>query len=446
MRRLVIPISALLLGVGLLMAGNGLLTTLIGVRLEEAGGNTFSNGLVVSGFFGLVLGALGSHRIVEQVGHIRAFTALASLFSAASLLHAFLEHSMIWWVLRVIEGICMAGLYMCTESWLNERSDNATRGTMLAVYTLTAGLGTGLGQFLLATFGVQGFVLFALSSVLMSLAVLPVALTRTPGPPLPAPSRLDLKTLWRLSSLGVSGCIASGLVLGAFYGMAPIFGRQMGLDADGVAWFMGATIIGGMILQWPIGRLSDRIDRHLAILGNSLGVAVLSAGLVIVTATRFDPGALEPLPFFETIFSDLGLIPSQFHTLIDPLAVLFGALAFSLYPLSVAHANDYAASDEFIPMSGGLVLSYSIGAMSGPVAASLLMQQLGPLGLFVFTAITGVLLSLFAFWRTRVAPKLPMEDQAPFRPVPRTSVVAYEMDPRREDAQLALELVKPRTD
>lgn len=447
MHRFVIPVSALLLGVALLMVGNGLLTTLISVRLGVADNSSFANGLVVSGFFlGLVLGALGSHRIVEQVGHIRAFTALASLFSAASLLHAFYEQPVLWWALRVIEGICMAGLFMCAESWLNERSDNATRGTILALYTLVAGTSTGLGQLLLATFTIQGFILFALSSVLMSLAVVPVALSRTPGPPIPAPSRLDLKSLWDVSPLGVIGCIAAGLILGAFYGMAPIFGQQMGLDADGIAWFMGATIIGGMTLQWPMGRLSDRIDRRLAILGNGFGLALLSTGLAVVTAVKFSPEALDLLPFDEHMLPDAGLVRSQFYIWIGPLAVLFGALALTLYPLSIAHANDYAASEDFVPMSGGLVLSYSVGAMAGPIAASLLMETLGPLGLFAFTAGTGMVLGLFTFWRMQAAPMLPMEDQAPYQPVPRTTVVASELDPRQEDEQLALELEKPQPD
>lgn len=447
MHRMVIPVSALLLGVMLVMVGNGLLTTLISVRLGEAGSNALSNGLVVSGFFlGLVLGSLGAHWIIQQVGHIRAFSALASVFSAASLLHAFQEQPIIWWALRVIEGICMAGLYMCAESWLNERSNNATRGTMLAIYSLTAGIGTGLGQLLLATSAVQGFFLFALSSVLLSLGLVPVALARTPAPPIPTPSRLDPKSLWRLSPLGVSGCIASGLVLGALYGMAPIFGQQIGLDANGIAWFMGATIIGGVALQWPIGRLSDLIDRRLAILLNGFGVAVLSIGLMTITAAKFSPGALELLGFAERGLPDAEFIRGQFIVWIVPLAVLFGTLAFTLYPLSLAHANDFAASDNFVPMSGGLVLSYSIGAMAGPIAASLLMEQLGPLGLFAFTGGVGVLLGMVAFLRMRIAPKLPLEDQAPYQQVPRTSIVAYEMDPRQEDAQLVLELDESQLD
>jgi MFS family permease len=303
-----------------------------------------------------------------------------------------------------------------------------------------------VGQLLLATFTVQGFILFALSSVLLSLAVVPVALTRSPGPSIPAPSRLNLRSLWRLSPLGVTGCVASGLVLGAFYGLAPIFGQRMGLDADGIAWFMGATIIGGMALQWPVGRLSDRVDRRLAILGNGLGMSVVSIGLVIATAMNFDSDGLELLPFGTAVRPDAEAIPFQFDLWIAPLAVLFGTLAFTLYPLSVAQAIDYAASDDVVPMSGGLVLAYSVGALAGPVTASLLMEQLGPLGLFTFTAGVGVLLGLFALWRIRTAPTLAMEDQAPYQPVPRTSVVAYEMDPRHDDEQLTLELDEPRAE
>ncbi|WP_460019998.1 MFS transporter [Magnetospira thiophila] len=434
MHRIVLPVSALLTGVALLMIANGLLTSLIGVRLGQSGAGAFSNGLIVSGyFFGLLLGALLSSRILQQVGHIRTFSALASLFSAASLLHAFNEGALVWWGLRVIEGLCMAGLFICAESWLNERADNATRGTILSIYTLTAGLGTGLGQLLLATFPVEGFVLFALSSVLLSLAVVPVALTRTPGPALLTSSRLALRALWKVSPLGVSGCAASGMLLGAFYGMGPIFGLRMGLDPSGVAWFMGAAIIGGMLLQWPMGRLSDRVDRRWAILGNGFGMALFSLGIVAVTAGQFSPEALDTLPFDADMLPDPQAFNERFQTWIGPLVVGFGALAFTLYPLSVAQANDHAKADGFVAMSGGLILSYSAGAMAGPVLASLLMEGMGPLGLFAFTALTGLLLGGFSLWRMRRSPAVPPEEQAPFQPVPRTSVAAYALDPRQTE-------------
>lgn len=440
MIRLVIPVSALLLGVALLMVGNGLLTTLIGVRLGDSDQGEFRTGLVMSGYFlGLVLGAIYSHRLVEQVGHIRTFAALASLFSAASLIHAFQEQEIIWWFLRVIEGLCMAGLFLCAESWLNDKSDNANRGAVLSLYTVTAGLATGVGQLLLATFTIQGFILFALSSILVSLAVVPVSLTRTPGPPVPAPSRLNLGELWRLSPLGVSSCTASGLVLGAFYGMAPTFGHQMGLDADGIAWFMGVTIIGGMALLLPIGRLSDRIDRRLAILGIGVGLAIVSAALVVITITKFPPGALEAPPIGDEGQAALASVSRQFHRWISPLAVVFGVLLYTLYPLGIALANDHADSGDFVAMSGGLLLSYSIGAMFGPIAASLLMQGLGPSGLFIFSAAVGGLLGLYSIWRMRIAPIVPLEEQAPFQPVPLTSVAAYDMDPRLEEDQLTVE-------
>ena len=440
MIRLVIPVSALLLGVALLMAGNGLLTTLIGVRLGDSDQGEFRTGLVMSGYFlGLVLGALYAHRLVEQVGHIRTFAALASLFSAASLIHAFQEQEIIWWFLRVIEGLCMAGLFLCAESWLNDTTSNANRGALLSLYTVTAGLATGVGQLLLATFTIEGFILFALSSILVSLAVVPVSLTRTPGPPVPAPSRLDLPALWRLSSLGVSSCTASGLVLGAFYGMAPTFGHQTGLDADGIAWFMGATIIGGVALLLPIGRLSDRIDRRLAILGTGIGLAGVSAALVVITVTKFAPGALEVLPIGDDGQAALTSVSGQFHRWISPLTVVFGVLLYTLYPLGVAQAIDRADSGDFVAVSGGLLLSYSVGAMFGPIAASLLMQGLGPSGLFLFSAAVGGLLGLYAIWRMKTTPIVPLGEQAPFQPVPRTTVAAYDMDPRQEKDQLILE-------
>ena len=420
-------VSALLLSVAIMFLGSGLLGTLLGVNLANRDLPSFVSGLVMSGYFlGLMLGSVQAIHIIHRVGHIRAFAALASTFSAAVLAHAFFTDPIAWGVLRVISGFCIAGLLMCTESWLNEKSTRESRGTILALYMIATYLAMGLGQFLLGLGETKGYVLFALISILLSMALVPVALTKVPGPSLPTPRRFGLRRLFRISPTGVLGSLSAGVALGAFYGVGPLFARQIGLDLAGTSAFMSAVILGGLVLQWPIGWVADRFDRRPVIITVCLGMAASCAALVALVLSGLDLNSLG---------GQIGLLT---------LAVAFGALSSTLYPLSIALANDWIDALDMVPASGGLLLAYSSGAVAGPIAASVIMDLIGAWGLFALAAVVGVLMAAFTFARMQVRESVPMAEQAPVQMLPRTTAVAYAMLPAEdEDGQLAFDFSPP---
>lgn len=409
-------VGALLSGMGLLMLAVGLLGTLLGVRMAEAGFSATITGLVMAAYFaGLVLGSLRGHKVILAVGHIRAFAAFASALSAATLAHVFDVDAWTWGALRLIEGFCMAGLYMCVESWLNERATNTTRGQILSFYMITTSVGMGLGQLLLNLPDPTGIGLFVVASILASLALVPVALTRMPGPVLPDVHAFGFRHLLRASPLGVLICCVSGTATGAFYGLGPLFAQRAGYGASDTALFMAATILGGMALMWPIGRLSDRFDRRHVIL--SLGIALTALAL--------------PVP----MVMDFGLWP------VLGLSAAAGGCMFTLYPMGVASANDHLEPHELVQAAAGLLLSYGVGAATGPLLAAPLMETAaGPGGLFMFLALGGLIVVVVTIWRMTMRPAVPLDEQAPFQAVARTTPVATELDPRGEGEQLSLDL------
>lgn len=400
-------VAALMVGVFLTMAGNGPLTTLISLRLEAAETARFAIGAVMAAYFaGLTLGSLFAHRVVLRAGHIRGFSAFASVLSATALAYPLVAHPLPWAALRLAEGFCMAGVLICVESWLNDRASSASRGKILALYMICLYLGQAAGQFLLGLDVGQGRPrVFILVSILLSLAVLPVALTRMTPPPLPEVASLSARRLYAASPLGIAGTVASGLILGAIYALGPVFARDLaGLDTSGAALFMSALISGGVLMQWPLGRLSDAFDRR----------QVIIATLAALTA------AAAAVPFAAR----------QGEVALFSAAALFGGFAFTLYPLCAAHTNDHLAREERIAASGGLVLAYSAGATAGPLAASATMPMLGAAGLFAFAAGVGAIGFVFGLWRLRARGPVPAERQGPFQPLPHTTPAAVPLHPR----------------
>ncbi|MQX35656.1 MFS transporter [Roseospira navarrensis] len=421
------PVASLLISVSIMFLGQGLLNTLLGVNLAAADLPSTISGLVMSGYFlGLVLGSILAVHVIHRVGHIRAFAALASTFSAAALAHAFFSDPIFWGLLRVIAGFCMAGLLMCTESWLNEKATRETRGTVLSMYMIATYLSQGVAQFMLELGPTAGYMLFALVSILLSAALVPVALTKVPGPALPTPRRFGLRKLIQISPTGVVGCLSSGVAMGAFYGVGPLFARNVGLDLSGTAAFMSAIILGGLILQWPLGWVSDRFDRRPVIIFVGISMSVVSAALVALGLANLDLNTLGPIAAL------LGL------------GALFGATASTLYPLSAALANDWIDPQDMVPASGGLLLAYSVGAVAGPVVASVIMDLMGPPGLFALISVVGVVVTVFTFIRLQVRESIPLEEQAPVQMMPRMTAVAYTMLPSEdEDGQLCFDFDAP---
>ncbi len=399
----VMPVRSLLLAIFVLMAGSGFLATLTAVRLERAGFGALAIGLVGTAYFvGLMLGSLRFPLIVRRVGHIRAFAAVVSLFSASTLAYAIHEDALLWSGLRFVDGICVAGVFVCLESWLNERAEAVDRGSVLAGYMIALYAGQALGQFLLNLSDAKPSMPFLVASMLISLAVIPVALTRISAPPTDYGATLSLRRLYAISPLGAVGSAATGLMLGAFYALGAVYVRRLGMDLAGTARFMSVVILGGVALQWPLGRLSDRFDRRRVIVAALGGTVAASAGIAAVGT----PG--------------LALLA---------LAALFGGLSFALYPLCVAHTNDHLEPAERVSASGGLVLLYSIGAAAGPMTGAVAMTLFGPAGLFLGLALVAAAAFVFGLWRQWRTDPVPAERQGDYQVLPRTTPMIGALDP-----------------
>ena len=403
-------VASLLLGAGILILGNGLVGILLPVRLGVENMSPVTTGLVMSAYYaGLVAGSLWGKQIITRVGHIRAFAAFAALLCAATLTHALWFSPIPWAILRFISGFCMAALFATIESWLNERSTNDLRGQVLSLYQWTAYLASGIGQLLINIADVRNLVLYIVAALLLSLSLVPVVLTHVQGPDISRIRPLPLKELYRISPLGVVGCFGAGIMSGSIYGMGPIYGHEIGLTIFQVSLFMGAAILGGLILQWPIGRLSDRFDRRTVLLVVLFAVTAAFAAMYLMSAAG--------------IGSTLVLLG---------MPVLFGGAMSTIYPISVSHAFDYVSRDRMVAASSGLLLAWAIGSTAGPFAVSLLMGQFGPTMLFLFLAVVTALLALFAAYRMSRRAALPSAEQATFVPLPPTGDVAGSLDPRAE--------------
>ena len=398
-----LPVRSLLVAIFILMAGSGFLSTLIGLRLEKGGSGTLMIGAVATAYFaGLTAGALRAGPVVHRVGHIRAFAAFVSLLSASTLAYALFQNVLFWASLRFIDGLCVAGVFICLESWLNERAEPKTRGSILAGYMIALYSGQALGQFLLNASGKAPSIPFLLASILISLAVIPVVLTRIAAPLPGQDAPCSMRQLYISSPLSFIGAMTTGMMLGAFYGLAAVHVRRLGLDLAQTASFMSVVILGGVALQWPLGRLSDRFDRRR----------------VIVTS------------FGATMMASLALTMTDgMGAQLLVLGALFGGLSFALYPLCVAHTNDRLAPAERVAASGGLVLLYSIGAALGPTGAATAMTIFGSGGLFLFIALCAAGTLIFGLWRQASSDPVPSESQQNYQILPRTTPVAALLDP-----------------
>ena len=385
MLKVILSLFSLLLGIGSLLVGLGALSTLLGVRagIEQFGPAV--TGLVMAGYFlGFIVGNYLCPPLIRRVGHIRAFAAMAAIVTAAALLHAFFVHPFIWFILRLITGTSMMGLYMVVESWLNAITPNERRGQVFAVYMATTLLALAAGQYLIMSGEITSIRPFALASIFLVLALVPVAVTRIDQPLAVDAPHLSLRTLFAASPAGAAGALFAGAATGAFWGMGPLFAHRIGLTSEGVAVFMSITILGGALLQWPIGRLSDKGDRRRV-----LAVVCLSA-----------MGAAMAVHLFA--FNTHGMLYLS--------SFFYGGFAFTLYSLSVAITNDYLGREHVLEASRSLLLLHGVGASSGPALAGLLMAQLGPGSLPLFFAAVLAPLTVYTVWQIRIhIPVIPFE-------------------------------------
>ena len=368
------PVAALLFSVSLLLMGNGLQGTLLPVRGNIEAFSAIELGLLGTAYFlGFTFGCMHGPLLVRRSGHIRAYLAMTALASVVALLHALYVDPVAWWALRAVAGYCFAILYIVIESWLNACSNNRTRGTVFSVYTAINLTVITAGQMMLGFADPETFSLFAFAAILVSLAALPVAFTRSSSPVQPELVHPRIAKLFRISPVGVAGCFAVGLANGAFWALGPVFAQNEGFGVNEIAVFMSAVVLGGAVAQWPLGGLSDRVDRRLIMIA-AASIAML-AGLVLM------------------------LIPETDRMAMVIAGAVFGAGAFPLYAIAVAHANDYADASESVEVSSGLLLVYGVGAAIGPLLASMWGEIAHGPALFFFTALVHLMLIGYVFWR-----------------------------------------------
>ena len=377
---------ALLLGFAVLMVGDGLQTTLLAIRAFQEGFSTTVTGIVMSSFYaGFLGGSLLTPRIVSRVGHTRVFAALAALASATILVHAVFVTAAAWMALRLASGFCFAGLYVVAESWLNDRASNESRGQVLSIYMVISYVAVGAGQLLLNVADPLGYPLFVLTSVLISIAVVPLLLSATPAPSFEQSQSLRLRELYHMSPTGVAGMFGVGLAMAIVFALGPVYAARLGWDTAWISLFMAAPVLATVVVQWPIGHWSDRRDRRHV--------------LIVVT-------------FVAAIaaFACIPLMHGTHWALIGAFGV-FGGFCLPMYSLCIAHTNDHLAPEHMVAASGGLMLAGGVGAILGPLIASSLMDGLSDNAFFGTLGTVHATIGAFAIYRTFKRPSIPLARQ-----------------------------------
>ncbi|MEQ9487624.1 MAG: MFS transporter [Alphaproteobacteria bacterium] len=398
-------IGPLMIGAISIFLGNTILITMLPIRAQTELFTESAIGLMGTVHFaGFALGCMIGPWMVTRVGHIRCFAGFGALMATTILLFPLLVDPVGWSVMRGLGGICIAVLYLVIESWLNDSAGNEVRGAVLSVYIIATNAVTVGGQMMVNLFPIDAYQQFSMAAVFIILAVVPLTLNKS-VPPKPVPeARLRIGRLWTLSPAGFVACISVGAIEGAFWTLGPVYAQGRGMPVSDITMFMAAFVVGGLVSQWPIGRMSDKIDRRWVIIACCLGTTMTALTLAYVD------------------------ISTGFETL--ALAVLHGAFMLPLYPLSLAHTNDHAPNDELVEVSGGLLLLYAIGAITGPWAVGFAMEKQGD-GSALFLVMAGVLIALVCFIVIRAFLRSAPTDRSLrslFVPVPKTTQSVYSLE------------------
>ncbi|UFN51148.1 MFS transporter [Roseomonas sp. OT10] len=406
-------VAALLAGFGLLQMGNTLQGTLLAVRGGMEGFPTTVIGLIGGGFFaGMMAGSLVAGRMIRAVGQTRSFAALASLASMVPLIHLLWRDPAAWVIARALTGFCFAGLFMAVESWLNGVAANEVRGRILSVYGMT-GLAAGVvGQLLLPVADPGGYTLFCLVSILLTAAVVPVALSQAQAPAVPpAETHANLFRLYAQSPFGLVSALLCGASTGAFFSLGPVFAQGSGLSSSGVAVFMAAGATGAALMTWPLGHLSDRVDRRTLVVAIALVAAGVLSAMVLLT-----PGGVDSWVLYALVF-------------------VFGGVVVPTYSVVLAHVNDMVRPEEFVSASAGMLMVQGAGAALGPVAAGAAMSAVGPRSLVWMVVAAQLMIVAWGVWRRVQGPAPATKgDFAVQPPLPvGTELIAAHQDSRRQE-------------
>lgn len=409
----------LFFGLGVIGLCIGAQGSLLGIRAELEGFDTLATGLLMSGYYlGFLLGSLRAPAIIQRVGHVRAFAALTALASMTILVHSVIVDPWTWGVMRLLTGFAVSAIYVVAESWLNQAADNRTRGQLLSLYMITMLAGLSGGQFLLNISDPRSFELFTLISILISLAAIPILLTATPMPPFAAARPVSVVTLYRVAPTGLVGSFLINACYAMALGMGAVYASRMGMRVSEISLFIAVLLIGGMLMQWPLGKLSDRMDRRTVIAGAAFAALIFAVASALV-----------------------GVSGGVGYLL---LALLFGGSCFPLLALYLALTNDQLEADQAVGASSALLLVGGVGASIGPFMVSLAMDSWGPSSFFWSLAAMAGLMTAHAVYKRLTDPFTTSTEPSSFQmqaPFPVGSVL---MDPLPEDAQQA-EPVPPAT-
>jgi len=392
---------ALLFGMFLLMLGNGLQGTLLGVRGSIEGMSPQTMSWVMTGYFvGFLFGSQLTPNMIRRVGHVRVFAALGSLVSACLILYAAWTNPYFWFLLRIIVGFCFSGIYVVAESWLNDSSSNETRGQTLSAYLIVQMMGIVLAQAVLNFADPSGYMLFIIISVVVSLSFAPILLSVSPAPQFQTSKRMTLSQLWSISPLGVVGQFFLGAIFAALFGMASVYGTERGLTVKDISLFVAAIYFGGMILQYPIGWVSDRMDRRV---------------LIFIVCS------------IVTFFSFAANLSDSFIWLLI-VAFIIGGVSNPLYSLYIAYTNDNLEHDDMASASGGLIFLTGIGAIFGPSIVGWLLDEYGAASYFWFIGSVMAIMGSYALYRMTQTSSTAVEDTNAYAPITPTSTpVAMEL-------------------
>ena len=403
-----LSVTSLLLSTALLLVGHGMQLTLLPLRAAGNGMPETLIGISASCYFlGFILGCLLISRMIARVGHIRGFAVLTALTASVLLCLEMLDHWALWLALRFITGFTMSGLYAVIESWLNSRSTPATRGRILAIYTFITLSAMAAGQVLINVGPVESSTPFSLAVLFLTLAIVPICLTNKIAPTPIEPTSVGFRLLYRRSHSAFAGAILSGLVTGSFWSLGAVFSRHYSESLVDVTWFMSMAIIGGALLQYPIGWLSDRIDRRTVLILLCIGGAI--SALAVSASTG-----------------------KNWHL---AMVFLFGAMVMPIYAISLATAADVAVGDEFVVMGTSVLMLNALGAVLAPVPLGQLMAIFGPPALFLSFAVTCVLFALVLLVLSRTPRSVSIEDQSPFTAAASdVAPASFELDPRAAES------------
>ncbi|MEM7175454.1 MAG: MFS transporter [Chlamydiota bacterium] len=407
MRRVWRNVVSPLVSLVIVMVGSGFFNTYTSLRIAIDGYPSWVIGVLNASYYlGLMLGSLYIKRLIERIGHIRTFAIFASINSGVILVQAVFISPVSWTFLRLLNGFCSSGFFIVIESWLLLSTGVKHRGRLLSLYMLTLYLAQGFGQFLLNVSPLRSLLPFAMTVFLSSLSVIPVCMMKSSGPLLFESSMTNILHILKKAPLGLIGCFVAGIIMSSFYGLAPIFAKDIGLSVIHISQVMGLTILGGLTLQWPIGHLSDVFNRRKVIIFVVVCLMVLTFVL-----------------FYSQQFS---------YSLLLGLMIVFGGISFTFYPLSITLTCDSFAERNIISVTCSLLVVYGTGCIVGPLASSAIMESIGSSGLFLLMSVLCAIFIVLGMWRVVHCKPFSEEEQSDYLPVPRATSLAFYLDPHTE--------------